>query len=228
MEDMGIDPRRDGGTRCAHPVLGAADQTNSSISSADQYVTRHNPFMYHHAIIDDPVSCRAHVVPLTDLAVDLQAEATTPDYAFIVPDLCNDAHEAKCPNGEPGGLAASDRFLKRWVPRIMASAAFRKDGLLIVTFDEASWLDSSACCNEPTGPNTRKPGKRGPGGGRVGAVLISRFIRPGTVSAVPYNHYSLLKSVQQMFGLPCVGYACQAGLAAFGADVFTDPAGGKR
>ena len=227
MEDMGIDPRRDGGTRCAHPALGAADRTQSG-STADHYVTRHNPFVYHHAIIDDAAGCRAHVVPLTELAADLRSEAATPAYAFIAPNLCNDAHEADCPNDEPGGLAASDRFLEHWVPRIMASAAFRKNGLLIITFDEASRLDTGACCNEPTGPNVRQPGKRGPGGGRVGAVLISRFIRAGTVSNVPYNHYSMLKSVEQIFGLPYLGYAGQAGLAAFGAEVFTDPAGGAR
>lgn len=227
MEDMGIDPKRDGGLRCAHPTLGAADRTRDG-SLTDQYVTRHNPFMYHHAIIDDAAKCREHVVPLTDLTVDLQAKVTTPHYAFIAPNLCNDAHEKECADGGPGGLAASDRFLERWVPRIMASAAFRENGLLIITFDEATRLDTGACCNEPTGPNTQKPGKRGPGGGRVGAVLISRFIRPGTVSNVPYNHYSMLKSVEQLFGLPYLGYAGQAGLAAFGTDVFTDPSGGVR
>ena len=168
------------------------------------------------------------MAPLTDLAVDLQAEATTPDYAFIAPNLCNDAHERKCPDGQSGGLAASDRFLKRWVPLITSSAAFRKDGLLIVTFDEAARLDTGACCDEPAGPNVRQPGKRGPGGGRVGAVLLSRFIRPGTVSDAPYNHYSMLKSVEDLFSLPHLGYAGQAGLAGFGTDVFTDPSGSAR
>jgi hypothetical protein len=61
----------------------------------------------------------------------------------------------------------------------------------------------------------------GPGGGRTGAVLLSRFIKPGTVSKVPYNHYSLLRSVEDVFGLPHLGYAGRAGLASFGRDVFT-------
>jgi hypothetical protein len=65
----------------------------------------------------------------------------------------------------------------------------------------------------------------GPGGGRIGAVLVSRFIKPGTVSRIPYNHYGLLKSVEAIFGLPPLGYAGQSGLAGFGGDVFTRPEG---
>ncbi|HEX9129848.1 MAG TPA: alkaline phosphatase family protein, partial [Gemmatimonadaceae bacterium] len=79
----------------------------------------------------------------------------------------------------------------------------------------------SACCGEPPGPNTINPGVNGPGGGRTGAVLLSRFIKPGTVSNVPYNHYALLRSIEDVFGLHHLGYAGQPGLASFGRDVFT-------
>src|SRR6185437_15988762 len=58
-----------------------------------------------------------------------------------------------------------------------------------------------------------------------GAVALSPFIRPGTVSQVPYNHYSLLRSVSAMFGVPPVGFAAAAGLAVLGDDVFTQPGG---
>jgi hypothetical protein len=51
------------------------------------------------------------------------------------------------------------------------------------------------------------PGKTGPGGGRIGAVLLSPLIRPGTVSTVAYNHYSLLRSIEDIFGLPHLGDA---------------------
>ena len=227
LEDMGNDPKRDGGRHCAHPAIGAVDRTPSS-TAEDQYATRHNPFMYHHAIIDDVSNCQARVVALDELSADLRTEATTPNYAFVVPNLCHDGHDTNCPTGEPGGLVSADPFLRQWVGRILASRAFRKDGLLIVTFDEAARRDTAACCNEPTGPNTRLPGKRGPGGGRVGAVLISPFIRPGTVSDVPYNHYSMLKSVEQLLGLDYLGFAGQAGLVPFGPDVFTRPTGSAR
>jgi hypothetical protein len=61
----------------------------------------------------------------------------------------------------------------------------------------------------------------GPGGGRIGAVLVSPLIKPGTVSKTPYNHYSLLRSIEDIFGLDYLGYAGQAGLKPFGADIFT-------
>jgi hypothetical protein len=221
MEDMGQDPVRDNGTACAHPAIGTPDRTQQA-SATDQYATRHNPFVYFHSIIDDAAGCAARDVPLTRLQADLATTASTPNLSFVVPDLCHDGHDATCADGGPGGLPAADAFLRTWVPRITASPAFRADGLLVVTFDEAE-NDSSACCGEQPGPNTPAPGGQsgGPGGGRTGAVLLSRFIRPGTTSAQQYNHYSLLRSIEDAFALPHLGYAGAAGLRPFGADVYT-------
>jgi hypothetical protein len=56
---------------------------------------------------------------------------------------------------------------------------------------------------------------------------LSRFIKPGTVSNVPYNHYSLLRSIEDVFGLRHLGYAGQPGLASFGRDVFTANRGAR-
>ena len=98
--------------------------------------------------------------------------------------------------------------------------------MLVVTFDEAeaegSNGDSSACCGERPGPNSPDPGgpMPGPGGGRVGAVIVSPFVQPGSVNATPYNHYSLLRTIEDLFGLGHLGFAGQAGLRPFGADVF--------
>ena len=218
MEDMGNDPTREPAT-CGHPPLNTADMTHAAKPN-DQYATKHDPFVYFHAIIDSAF-CHTNVVPLTRLAADLRSAASTPNFSYIVPSLCHDGHDHPCASKEPGGLVSADRFLRQWVPRITHSPAFRDGGLLIVTFDEALASDASACCNEPTGPNTRAPGVTGPGGGRTGAVLLSSFITPGTVSDVPYNHYSLLRSIEDIFGLGYLGYAGQAGLVSFGADVYT-------
>jgi hypothetical protein len=64
------------------------------------------------------------------------------------------------------------------------------------------------------------PGISGLGGGRVGALLISPFIAANAFSSTPYNHYSLLTSVEEIFGLSHVGFARSAGLDAFGLDVY--------
>lgn len=63
----------------------------------------------------------------------------------------------------------------------------------------------------------------GVGGDRTGAVLISKFIQPGTVSNTPYNHYSMLRSIEDIFGLDHLGYAGRPGLQPFGGDVYTRP-----
>lgn len=138
--------------------------------------------------------------------------------------------------------------------RILNSRAYKKDGLLIVTFDEgnltllAPTTDAATgkklllgtfhgqhCCDQKMGPNVTRPYTvifkvssdedfkltlDGYGGDRIGAVLISPFIKPGTVSDVPYNHYSLLRSLEDIFHLDHLGYAGQSGLNAFGEDIF--------
>ncbi|HEX7442386.1 MAG TPA: alkaline phosphatase family protein, partial [Acidimicrobiales bacterium] len=162
----------------------------------------------------------------TGLATDLQAVSTTPNLSFITPDLCSDGHDIPCVSqpGAPTAGANMDAFLATWVPKITHSPAFRKDGLLIVTFDEADVsgpnADASACCNEQPGPAAPLPGGTGAGGGRTGTVLISPFIRPGTVSTVPYNHYSTLATIEDLFGLGRLGQAATVS-ATFGHDVFS-------
>ncbi|MGH9440497.1 MAG: alkaline phosphatase family protein, partial [Terriglobia bacterium] len=84
---------------------------------------------------------------------------------------------------------------------------------------------STACCGEKPLPGGPKPGQNGPGGGRVGAVVLSPFIRPGTRSNVDYNHYSLLRTIELNFGLKPLGYAAAPKVHAFGPDVFTQAQG---
>jgi hypothetical protein len=226
MEDMGKDPRRERAT-CGHPPLGKPDETLIA-TAADKYAAKHNPFVYFHTIIDDQARCDAHVVNLNALPKDLQSAATTPNYVFITPNLCNDGHDPLCIDGGPGGFPAVDAFLRKWVPLITGSPAFKQDGLLVITFDESEGNGpegSTACCGEKPLASARRPaGVLGPGGGRIGAVLLSPFIKPGTVSTVPYNHYSLLRTVEDIFGLGHLGYAGEPDLKSFGADVFTPTA----
>jgi hypothetical protein len=270
MEDMGNDPTRESAT-CGHPVIGTADQTNhqmapsAAVPKGDQYAARHNPFVYFHSIIDTP-ECQTNVVALDKLESDIAKIETTPNFVFITPNVCNDGHDGDgtgatgkgCINGQPGGLKSADEFLKLWVPKILASEAYKKDGLLIINFDESgaaasqtvtvdasgmqhvtvSYNSNDACCNQQPGPNVSYPLALtfpvsatmqydlkfpAPGGGRTGAVLLSPFIKPGTVSNVGYNHYSLLKSIEQIFKIKdYLGYANQAGLASFGDDIYTN------
>ena len=224
MEDMGNDPTRESST-CGHPAAYSRDGTQSATAN-DQYAARHNPFVYFHSIVDTP-ACAANDVRLDRLPADLASVATTANYSLITPNLCNDGHDSPCANGQPGGLKSADAFLRRWIPQITASPAYRRDGLIAVIFDEAQGgpggnADATSCCSEPQFLNTPNNGgpTPGSGGGRVGAVLLSPFIRPGSVNENSYNHFSLLRSVEKLFHLPYLGYAKSPNPRAFGRDVF--------
>jgi len=237
MEDMGNLPNRETAA-CGHPTLESTDETQKA-AAGDGYATRHDPFVYFHSVIDSQAYCDQHVVALgsptgvmpaaalkgeTGLATDLAAATKTPKFSFITPDLCDDGHDFPCTN-EPGGasaLANIDTFLETWVPKITSSQAFRENGLLEIVFDEAANSETEACCEEMPGPGSPQPGITGPGGGRVGAVLLSPFIKPGTVSKTAYNHYSSLASWESIFGLARLAYAATVP-SRFGPDVYTAP-----
>ncbi|WP_127360863.1 alkaline phosphatase family protein [Actinacidiphila soli] len=286
-QDMGNTSTRENAYQCGVP----GDPTGNGVpdpggaTAGDQYVPKHNPAPWFHSVIDNPKDC-ANVVPLDglpatsghaavpSLAQDLKTEATTPKFSWISPNNCSDAHDATCkgdnlsgdPNNHQGGLYASDVFLEKVIPQIMASPAFQHDGEIQILFDEAfppykmygnsigdytgnsnSSLNTPtdtaqsvvACCNELPGPNTSQPGFQAfgqdttPGGGITGAVFISRFIKPGSVSQQPYNHYSWLRSTEDLFGINSggtdghghLGYAAADGLRPFGADVYNNPSG---
>jgi hypothetical protein len=230
-------------------LTNTQEAPSAAVPLGDQYATRHDPFMYFHLIIDLP-DCAQNVVNLNNLTTDLKSISTTANFNRITPNTCDDGQDAPCVNGLPGGLTSADEFLKKWVPIITASPAFQQDGLLIINFDGSSYATASApsatqedlifagttCCSQQAGPNlgvfpqtsslthkgvTINLTKQSFGGDQTGAVMISKFIKPGTVSTVPYNHYSMLKSIEDMFGLDHLGYAAQAGLTGFGDDIFT-------
>ncbi|HZZ95911.1 MAG TPA: alkaline phosphatase family protein [Jatrophihabitantaceae bacterium] len=236
-EGMGNIPSREAAA-CGHPVVNGPDGTQAAVKG-DGYATRHNPFVYFRNVIDHKTYCNRHVVALgtphgampstavpgeTGLATDLKSLKSTPSLSFITPDLCSDGHDYPCKNRGGKGSAAADidAFLKTWVPKIRASAAYKDGGLIEITFDESDGpkSDSTACCGETAGPNAPMPGITGPGGGRVGALLISPFIKAGTRSTVAYNHYSMLAANEKLFGLPLLGEA-RTVTSTFGHDVFT-------
>ncbi|HEV3284071.1 MAG TPA: alkaline phosphatase family protein [Solirubrobacteraceae bacterium] len=239
QEDMGNLPNREAAA-CGHPNVGSTDETQKA-TAGDGYATRHDPFVYFHSVIDEQGYCDKHVVALgspsgamppsalrgeTGLATDLATAARTPRFSFITPNLCNDGHDFPCTNQPSGAsaLADIDQFLETWVPKITSSPAFRHNGLLEIVFDEAANSETEACCEEMAGPGSPEPGITGPGGGRVGAVLLSPFIAPGTVSKTSYNHYSSLATWESLLGLSRLAYAASTP-RVFGADVFTSAHG---
>ena len=228
LQDMGNVPSRDRtvmtkqGPACGHPPIGQPDPTEGAVP-ADMYATRHEGFMYFKSVIGNQAFCDQHMLSFQPLLKDLSSVSTTPNFSWISPNLCMDGHDAPCANGDPGGLSEVNGFLNIWIPQIMNSPAYKQNGMIFITFDEGS--NDTACCGEtpgksPSHPNSAEPGMGGPGGGRVGAVVLSPFIKPGTVSTVDYNHYSTLRTIEDIFGLSHLGDAAMPQVKPFGRDVF--------
>jgi hypothetical protein len=268
-------------TSCRHPTLGASDPSNAP-SPANAYVTWRNPFVYFHSLIDG-TECAQDDVGLDRLKSDLAAASTTPSLAYVVPERCNDGSQTQCAPGRLTGLQAAEGFLRKVVPEIRASAAYREGGLIAITFDQAPQTgpgaDSHGCCmttTYPNLPNTSSPnvptttsqvttatpstpilgagttnaaattppatgsatttspptptsatGMSGTqtstptGGGRVGLLLISRYVKSGSLNVTgEYNHFALLRSIENLFGLNPIGYAAAPGLLSFDSSVF--------
>jgi len=205
------------------------------VAACGPYATSGSPLVYFHSVTDEP-SCVEHHVGIEQLEADLASEEQAPALSYIVPNACHDGSEQPCETGQPAGLAAAQPFLEKVVPQIEASMAYKKSGLIAITFSQAPptgpSADSSACCATPEYPNlppsttspqstTSGPVKPSGGGGRVGLLLISPFIEAGSGNeAGYYNHFSLLLSIEELFGLPPIGYAANPALIGFDSSIY--------
>lgn len=217
---------------CRRPPPGGPD-ANQLPLPGDAYETWRNPFVYFHSLLDGG-ECAEADVGLDRLGPDLQAATSTPALSYIVPNACHDGSEQPCEPEQPAGLAAAEPFLQAVVPEIEASPGYKEGGLIAITFAEAPQAgpnaDPSACCGTPVYPNlppgpvpaaTNGPVKPSGGGGGVGLLLISPFVKPGSVDETGYyNHFSLLLSIEDLFGLKPLGYAADPVLSAFESTVF--------
>jgi phosphatidylinositol-3-phosphatase len=148
--------------------------------SSGDYAQKHNPFAYFDAIRNDPRRCRK-VVPMSQLAGDLSSH-DLPRFSFITPDLCHDTHD--CP------VATGDEFLSKLVPDLIGELG--RGGFLILTYDEGD--STHGCCGLARG-------------GRVATIIAGPGARRGARISTPLSHYSLLRLVEDSFGLPRLGAA---------------------
>jgi phosphatidylinositol-3-phosphatase len=136
------------------------------------YARKHNTFALLSDVANDSTQ-RQNLVPFTQFATDL-ANGTLPDYSNIVPNLCNDAHDC--------ALATADTWLRTHIAPLLASATFQRDGLLVITFDEAGSDDTH-------------------GGGRIAWVVVSPKVKRGYQSTTLYQHESTLRLTLEALGI---------------------------
>jgi phosphatidylinositol-3-phosphatase len=204
---------------CQHPNSGAVDSTLTPVAGND-YATSENPFVYFHSLLDLG-DCTSDDLPLTGLTADLGSAHRTANLVYIAPGLCDDGSDTPCPTGPaatptptgpaatttgpavtptgpavtptPTGPAAADAFLKQWVPLILRSPAYRKNGVLLIVFAPArAQLTPGASFGHPL---------------RTGALVISRYAKAGSRNRGVYTPYSVLRSIEDLFALKTLGHA---------------------
>jgi phosphatidylinositol-3-phosphatase len=177
------------------------------VKSAGLYAAKRNPMVFFQDVSGSPPSasnaaCASHIRPLSELAPDLTADKEA-DYNFIVPNLCNDSHGASgCPSNL---IKTADDWLATFVPKILASEAYKDDGAIFITWDESVKGDHP-----------------------IGMIALSPFASRGHASNVHYTHSSTLRTVEEIFGLPKLRDAANASDLAdlFAASAAGGPTGG--
>ncbi len=146
------------------------------------YRQKHNPFLYYDNVRTNPALCNK-IVPFDQFTADLQKDSL-PNFVWITPNTCNDMHDCS--------ISTGDAWLQKWVPQILASPAWKDQGILLITFDEGD--GRSGCCTYAAG-------------GQITTLVISPLVKPGFVSNVNYDHYSLLRTIEEAWRLPLLGKA---------------------
>jgi phospholipase C len=172
------------------------------------YAAKHNGFLNFRDVQQDPAR-GTKIVDFSVLYRDL-ASGEMPNFAHIVPNQCNDMHgrdagpdvPADCRKSDPAALIArGDRVIGELVQRIMASPLWRgpENNAIVITFDENDKDErqggDQGCC----GTDPAKAGNSG--GGRIPTIVITNHGPRGVVDDRPYNHYSLLRTVEAAFGI---------------------------
>jgi acid phosphatase len=148
--------------------------------SADRlYFRKHNPFVSLNNIRNDPARL-ARVVNAKQLQADLDG-GNLPQFCWYTPNIQNDGHSP--PDASPlhrwNGVEFLSQWLRRFLEPLLANYGFMKGTLVVVTFDESL----------PHADN------------HAYTALLGDMVKPGTVEADRYDHYSLLRTIEENFGL---------------------------
>lgn len=182
----------------------------SPLVSSGDYAFDETAFPAFTLISGNPTYAAAHIVPLEQMAIDLESSATAPNYAWFA---ANEDYNGEGPTDFPWGalrfalsqispnhqynVPALDQYLSETVPVILNSNAWQdpaEKSVLVVTFDEDNNNTSLGFGNEGNHIVTvviPSPGAIA-GGMKSGAFVDSTH----------YDHYSLLRTIEDALGLP--------------------------
>lgn len=179
------------------------------------YAAKHNGFMNFKAVQDDPNRAQK-IVGFSQLSADLKS-GSVPNYSHIVLNQCHEMHGLlECPNTE-NLIRTGDAQIAQVVNQIMASSIWTaaSNSAIVITWDENSGKTQgkTGCCGFD--PNSAANF----GGGHIATIVITNHGQRGVVDSTPYNHYSLLRTTEDAFGIE--QYLNQAGNTAQGVKPMT-------
>ena len=157
---------------------------NCHKANSGKYAVRHNPPPYFTGLR----GCTTSDVRYPRLASDLSA-GKLPAFSFVTPNLIDDMHNSS--------VAEGDRWLAANLPTILTSPEYVSGSTAVfITWDEGEGGTATKCATNTTDV-----------GCHVATIVISPSTKPGTRSAKLLNHYSLLRTAEQLLGLPLLGHA---------------------
>lgn len=184
-------------------VVAGALATGGQSYPAALYAAKHSGFMNFASAQADPQRAE-HIVGFDQLDRDLAADAL-PNFALVVPNQCNEMHglhgpgvPADCDIANTAALIRrGDAYVGELVRRIQATAAWKGPGkvAIVITFDEGARGAQGGCCGVTPGQPSNF------GSGHIPTVVITNHGPRGLRDATPYSHYSLLRTVEDAFGI---------------------------
>lgn len=195
-------------------VIAGDPQSDDGTRSTAFYASKHSGFMNFASVQDDPRRAQ-RIVGFDQLNRDL-ASGDLPTFALIVPNQCNEMHglhgagiPPDCDGANKAGLIRrGDAVVGDLVRRIQATPAWAGRGnvAIVITFDEGAGKTREGCCAvTPDAPSNF-------GGGHIPTIVIGNHGVRGVRDATPYNHYSLLRTLEDAFGISeHLGHAADTG-----------------
>jgi phosphatidylinositol-3-phosphatase len=172
--------------------------------NSGEYAVRHNPPLYFTSVKD----CRARDVVWSSFRSDL-ANDSLPAFSFVTPNVCSDSHD--CPADQ------ADKWLAAEMTKVLDSPAYRGgETALFITYDEGEAVEPAYCSQMSPAAASNADSA----GCHVATVVVSPTTGPGTRSGKSFDHYSLLRTAEDLLGLPPLGAAADAKsmVDAFGLD----------
>lgn len=175
----------------------------TGMRSSALYASKHSGFINFADVQHAPDRAK-HIVGFERLYADITAD-TLPAFALIVPNQCDDMHGLHVRGMPPGCDAAEmnaligrgDAVLGDLVARLQATKAWNspQNFAIVITYDESGRLKQGGCCGVTPGAPSNF------GGGQIPTLVITNHGPRGLADATAYNHYSLLRTIEDAFGI---------------------------